>query len=268
MLSSLLKYGGRRAAETFFPGYLVRRHHARFGAEEIEMSFLDLVVPRDREAIDVGGNWGTYAALLSRLASKVHCIEPNPRLARLLQRTMPANVSVAQCAASRSPGVATLHIPVAGLRSLDGLASLRPDAGAQTVRVDVPAIALDTFSGRDIGFVKIDVEGFEVEVLDGAMQLVSARRPVLLIEIEERHAKGAIAAVRARLEAAGYDGYFVDQRRFLPMASFDAARMQNPDNLDGNAPRWSQRYVNNFLFMPQGAMTPELAAQIEQRLTV
>lgn len=266
MLTSLLKSGGRRAAETFFPGLLVRRHHARFGAEEIEMELLDLIVPPGHEAIDVGANWGTYTAVLSRLCTKVHSIEPNPRLARLLQRTVPSNVTVAQCAASRTAGVATLHIPVSGYRSLDGLASLRPEAGEAVERVDVPAIALDTFAAREIGFVKIDVEGFEIEVLDGAARLIAMRRPTLLIEIEERHAPGAVAAVRKRLEDAGYEGWFVDQRHILPIAELDLAVMQNTANLDGNAPRWTQRYVNNFIFMPAGVMTPALTAAINARL--
>lgn len=266
MLTSLLKSGGRRAAEAFFPGYLVRRHHARFGAEEIEMSILDLVVPHGTEAIDVGANWGTYAAILSRRCRSVHCIEPNPRLARLLERTVPANVSVTQCAASSRPGIATLHIPVDGHRALDGLASLRSDVAEGVERVDVPAITLDTFADREIGFVKIDVEGFELEVLDGARALIAARHPHLLIEIEERHAPGAIAAVKSRLEAAGYDGWFIDQRRLHPIADFDAAIMQNSANLDGDARRFTQRYVNNFLFLPKGTMTGALRQAIDERL--
>ncbi len=266
MLPELLKASGRRAAEIVCPGLLVRRHHARFGAEEIEMAILDLVVPRGREAIDVGANWGTYTARLANLATRVTSLEPNPRLVRLLARTVPANCNVIEAAAGAEPGIATLHIPRTGVRALDGLASLKGAATDVVDTVDVPVVALDAYADRDIGFLKIDVEGFELEVLTGARRLIERQRPVILIEVEERHVKGAVARVAAVLASLGYEGFFIDERRLKSFPDFDARVMQDAANLDGSAPRATQRYVNNFIYAPQGSMSAATRAAIDARL--
>jgi FkbM family methyltransferase len=268
MLPQLIKAQGRRAAELVCPAYLVRRHHARFGAEEIEMSVLDLIVPKGREAIDAGANWGTYAAILSRLASQVHCLEPNPRLARLLVKSVAANCTVRQAAAGPTAGTAVLHIPRQGARSLDGLASLMGSSAAKADMVEVPVVALDSYADRDIGFVKIDVEGFELEVLAGARQLILRQKPVILIEVEERHVRGGVQRVYAVLCSLGYECWFIDQGKLKPFAAFDAAVMQNTANLNGAAPRATQRYVNNFIYVPPGTMTDAKRADIEARLAV
>ena len=72
--------------------------------------------------------------------------------------------------------------------------------------------------------------------------------------------------VFSKLKATGYDGWFIDQRRLHPIADFDAAIMQNSANLDGDARRFTQRYVNNFLFLPKGTMTGALRQAIDERL--
>ena len=46
----------------------------------------------------------------------------------------------------------------------------------------VPLITLDSFGFERVDFVKIDVEGMELEVIDGAMQLIEKHKPVLLLE--------------------------------------------------------------------------------------
>lgn len=268
MVVSMIKAGGRRLAEQFFPAYLVRRHHARFGAEEVEMSILDLIVPEDQEAIDVGANWGTYTLLLSRLSTCVHAIEPNPSLVRLLRHSLEGERCRIEAAAIGSEeGTARLHVPRSGRRVLDGLASLRPLPGGDFLEIEVPLITLDRYADHPIGFIKIDVEGLEADVLAGASRLIEARRPVLLVEIEERHAAGGIARAHDFLEGKGYEGWFLDEGRVHPMAAFDPAVLQDAARFDGSLPRSTQRYVNNFLFLPAGRMTAALRERIEARLS-
>ena len=124
MIVSAIKNTARRVMEAAAPSLLVDRHHRKFRDDEIEVAILDLIVPRDTDAIDVGANWGVYARTLSPLCKTVHCLEPNPVLSRLLAKTLPGNCKVQQAAASSAPGMATLHIPVSDGRMIDGLASL------------------------------------------------------------------------------------------------------------------------------------------------
>lgn len=265
MIVSAIKNTARRVIETAAPSLLVERHHKKFRDDEIEVSILDLVVPRGAHAIDVGANWGVYARALSPLCTKVHCLEPNPQLSRLIAKTLPANCSVQQAAASSTPGMATLHIPVSDGRMIDGLASLNQFDDRPVAAVRVPTVRLDDITSEPVGFVKIDVEGAEALVLQGAQNLVQNVRPEFLIEIEERHRAGAIGQARLMFERAGYAGYFIDENQIKEIAAFDAATMQDSAAFDPARHRRSQRYVNNFLFMPQ-PLSAEMRLAINNRL--
>src|SRR5262249_51616443 len=75
---------------------------------------------------------------------------------------------------------------------------------------------LDEFDFDNIGFVKIDVEGHEEAVLCGGIDTIRRTAPNLLIEIEERHKKGAIRRVTELLKAERYVGYFLLDGRIRP----------------------------------------------------
>ena len=76
-------------------------------------------------------------------------------------------------------------------------------------------------------------------------------RPALLVEIEERHHPGESARVFAHLGARDYDGFFLLGGALRPVAEFDPARHQRPEDIKRpGAPR-SQAYINNFLFLPR-----------------
>jgi hypothetical protein len=71
---------------------------------------------------------------------------------------------------------------------------------------------LDSFGFRNLSFIKIDVEGFEDEVLEGARLTIARNRPVILIEIQGGHSletappeiRAKIDGTRARLTGMGY----------------------------------------------------------------
>ena len=265
MIISAIKNTARRLVETAAPSLLVERHHKQFRDDEIEVAILDLIVPRGADAIDVGANWGVYARALAPLCAQVHCLEPNPALARLIARTLPRNCTVRQAAASSAEGFATLHIPVSDGRMIDGLASLQTFDERPVETVRVPTLRIDGLTQARVGFVKIDVEGAEALVLEGADKLIATDRPVFLIEIEERHRPGAIAQTRALFERAGYHAYFVDENLIRPIVDFVASVMQDSAAFDPARHRRSQRYVNNFLFMPD-AMPDAMRQAIDARL--
>ncbi|WP_342361966.1 FkbM family methyltransferase [Terrarubrum flagellatum] len=267
MLELAVKSAARTALRRFAPQVLVHRHMRRFGRDEIEAFVLDLIVPSGHEAIDVGANWGVYARKLAPLCDRVHCFEPNPELAAILQRTLPSNCIVEQAAASDKSGESTLFLPLDASRVVDGLASLNPPPGMNLAAIPVRTKSLDAFIDRPIGFIKIDVEGAEMAVLAGARELVARHAPVILIEIEERHRQGAIAEARRWFESRGYQGWFIDQDQFRPIHEFSPA-MQDWSAFDSQAPRRSQRYVNNFLFAPAGFVTAGMRDAIHDRLAM
>jgi hypothetical protein len=113
--------------------------------------------------------------------------------------------------------------------------------------VSVDVRRLDGLNLRNIGFIKIDVEGFEREVLEGARNTLARERPRLLIEIEEFHTRRPIEHDLAFIEGMGFHGYFLRDRRVLaPLSEFD------PESHHRRA-RESDRvhYIFNFIFLPR-----------------
>ncbi len=211
------------------------------------------MVDPDKAAVDVGAHAGKYAHHLSALTPKVYAFEPNGILAAKIARALPRNVEVHAAAISNERGVARLSFPVESGRPDTGLASIEPgvlDSSAETVSIEVPTMRLDDFACGPVGFVKIDVEGHELSVLEGAAELIARERPILLVEAEERHKPGAVASIRSFLETRGFDGFFIfrgDIRRIGELTS----EMQAVSALDLSKTRVEMLYVNNFIFVPR-----------------
>ncbi|HUC06406.1 MAG TPA: FkbM family methyltransferase [Acidimicrobiales bacterium] len=173
---------------------------------EAEICGLGSIVRPGAVCVDVGAAGGSYTTVLSRLsgpAGQVHSVEPlpfaNQRVARLLNVGSLANVRRHGLALGAEPGTDAMRVPVGRFGLVTGRSFLDHHAGgpdpnrefagqmAVAVRVDT----LDSLCRREgvrrLDFVKIDVEGAELEVLWGGRRSIEAHRPVLLIEIESRH---------------------------------------------------------------------------------
>ncbi len=109
--------------------------------------------------------------------------------------------------------------------------------------INVPRHRLDGYSLREIGFIKIDVEGHEDSVLLGARETIARDKPNLLIEIEELHNPGGLSRLPVLLKEWGYEGYFMKGEEIHPLSDFSLQRHQNDPSLAG-----SGLYVNNFIF--------------------
>jgi FkbM family methyltransferase len=173
---------------------------------EAEMLGLKELVGPGSVCVDVGAAAGLYTAALARLAGpsgRVHSVEPlvfaHPVWNRVLGTAGARNVQHHALALGAEPGRGLMSVPVGryGLvtgRSFlsdrcRGLGSNAEFAGQ--VEVSVPVATLDGLGERAgldrLDFIKIDVEGAELSVLQGAEQLIARFRPSLLVEIEARH---------------------------------------------------------------------------------
>jgi FkbM family methyltransferase len=181
-----------------YAGLLRLRAYLHPTAGEPELRLLPRLCPGDEIAIDVGANHGDYTAILVGLARDVIAVEPNPDIVRVLEARLGDEIrrqrlQLVQGALGAEAGTARLFVPDAG----SGLASLdAPPIATAGKAIEVSVRRLDDLvGGRRVGFIKIDVEGYEVAVLRGGMGIISESRPTLLIEIEERHRKGALEEV-------------------------------------------------------------------------
>lgn len=222
-------------------------HRPRSAERELEL--LPSIVPPGLPAIDVGANVGLYSRKLAKLASHVFAFEPAPEMATFLRRVVPHNVTVSEVALSNRAGEAVLNVPTTDRGLAFGLASLQAIEGPTQTRL-VRLDTLDAVGPEQVGFLKIDVEGHELEVLKGGRRLLEHNRPVCLVETEERHRQGAPAEVFAFFAALGYQAKFLRDGKLSGISEFDLERDQNPANLLEGGGRGPNGYINNFLFFP------------------
>lgn len=227
--------------------YIAYRARKELRRGEREVALLPHLVDRRRAAVDVGANKGVYSWFLARLCPKVHAFEPNPKLFRMLERGAAANVACAQVALSNRSGEAELRIPLGhrGKPSNQAASLSTAKPAAAYLPVPVRTTRLDDLGLAGIGFVKIDVEGFEFEVLDGARETLARERPNLLVEMEEKHHPGrALPDMLAEVEALGYCGLFLRRGQLRRVAELDLdAEVRNPAS--------KADYVFNFVFVPR-----------------
>lgn len=238
-----------------FPSLWLQWHFMhRPKSAERELSYLDKLVPADAVTVDVGANCGLYTRRLARLSKQVHAFEPSQQMARLLRRTSASNVRVHEIALSDHAGEADLFIPEGENGLVHGLASLEPRVNSPTehvVSAHVPVARLDAVVRQDVAFVKIDVEGHELNVLNGAIGLLERSQPVFLVEAEDRHRAEATRLVFEFFRDRAYRGYFLRDDEVVPVDEFRAGDLQDTGALQPNGGRKAgQCYVNNFFFFP------------------
>lgn len=246
-------------------------YYRRYG--EIELHLVEFLCDRRRDAIDVGAHEGCYVYWLRRYARHVIAFEPLPVLAEALVNKFGASITVRNLALSREAGKAVLRIPLIDGILVQGCASLSPSVNADVPThrdIEVRTASLDEIYRGDVGFMKIDVEGFEDSVLDGAVKTVDRCRPNLLIEIDERMAPGGIARVSKWLGRFDYQGFYVRPNRLVPIETFDTEAMQRPQDVASLTAELSDRerfpvYINNFLFLAADGLSKRLA-RIDARL--
>jgi FkbM family methyltransferase len=138
-------------------------------------------------AIDVGANIGSYTLPLARRFEKVIAFEPSSVHCKLLRMNVAINglrnISIYEVALSDVNDTVPLYIRRGGATSLNGS---HYGLGFESV-VSVKAARLDDFSSRFEGldFVKLDAEGFELQILRGAEKLFSTQRPVIAVEVHK-----------------------------------------------------------------------------------
>lgn len=166
--------------------------------------------------LDIGANHGSFAILASHLVGRtglVIAVEPQPRLAGLIRRSLaeaPAPFEVHAVALGERDADAVLHIP----RSGSGAASVAAPPQGMSQSITVPLrradqlLAWRAFPGSLL--VKLDIEGGELPFLHGATAMLRERRPAIVLEISpaQAHAAGYQPSdLVAALGALGYQDF-------------------------------------------------------------
>lgn len=218
---------------------------------EPELKLLKDLVDPEKNSIDIGANKGIYAYFLSQLSRHVFAYEPNPELAEFLVKAVGSKVSVYPIALSNQEGTATLTVPIVDTFEYDQLGSLKQqDLSEKMKTFTVPLKRLDDQEHSNVGFVKIDVEGHEEAVIDGAIDLITKQRPILMVEIEQKHHSDQdITDIFSKILTLGYEGFFFLNGTLKSLNDFSKAKHQDTRNYQGLS-SLGKTYVCNFIFKP------------------
>jgi FkbM family methyltransferase len=181
------------------------------GGLEPEIAVLPALVPRHAIALDIGANMGIYTYVLASLAERVHAFEPQSACCAVISGWADGrDVHVHNVGVGARAGELTLHIPVIAGRKVGTRASF-VSTDDQHVNETVPVLAIDDLGLDSVGFVKIDVEGFEYDVLLGASETLRRCKPALLVEMDrQRQSRETFERTLSFLSALGYSPWVVE----------------------------------------------------------
>lgn len=210
---------------------------------EREMELLDALCDRSRTGIDIGAKVGMYTYRLLARCSDVIAFEPVPLFSQMLERIFEqTRCRVEPYALSNRNGQATLRMPYRtdgrpelGRSTIEPANALEHAGIDHSVEVSVETRMLDEYDARDVGFIKIDVEGHELAVLQGAEGTIGASRPNLLVECNNAHQPDGTAQLARWLAERDYTVDFAVGRQLLSIDQYVYSE------------HWQHHRVENFI---------------------
>lgn len=200
-------------------------YYGEYGPEETEM-VLSLAKGL---CLDIGANIGCISQALVTSGFSVVAFEPQPVLFALLEENVDCvahNVALGSVA-----GLATM--PKVHYSAKGNFGGLGVGESSIYGNITVGMNTLDAYNFSGVGFIKLDVEGYELEVLRGGLGTICRDRPVLYIEDDR---VGKSYALRAFIRSLGYK--ITEHKPAL-------YRSDNYFGLKRNV--WNQNYVSHNL---------------------
>lgn len=216
-------------------------HYGEYG--EIEWAVIGQMLRPGKDAVEVGANIGSHTVSMARklavFGRRLLAVEPQPVIFQNMCANLALNglfnVLAENAACSEKSG--TVSFPTLDYRKTNnfGAVEMREDgAGSQKVR----SVPLDDLvpADFDVGMLKIDVEGFEQKVLQGAARTIARCRPLIYLENDRRDRSQALIE---HLWSLDYQMWW-----HLPP-------LFNPENFAGNAENLYPSVVSvNLMALP------------------
>ncbi|WP_158646833.1 FkbM family methyltransferase [Azospirillum brasilense] len=166
------------------PFDMIHRHYLRrMFFEQEELDYLRELVPAGSAILEIGANVGNHVVYygLFMAPRRIIAVEPNPAAMHFLKKNVeinrldPAIITFLECGVGDRAG--SFDLSVADEANL-GAARLVPAAGGR-----VAVHPIDDLVQERVDFIKINVEGMEMETLSGARNTIALHRPILFIEV-------------------------------------------------------------------------------------
>ena len=143
-----------------------------------------------RNCIDIGSNVGMWTRELAQKFEQVYCFEPNPNFIECFKKNITeSNVELFKFGLSNKEHTASQEFNSTQITNTPG---------------NVQCRTLDSFNLNDIDFIKIDVDGFEAKVVEGAVETITRNKPIINIEMKKQKRTMVCNRVRRILYGLSY----------------------------------------------------------------
>lgn len=194
-------------------GLLRAYYNKYFGEKEIHYFFKKYKKYKNKYIFyDVGANYGIFTFLFGRLSLLTISFDPIKECIEYIKRGyIYKNILLVNQAVSDEETTLNINIPIEGNEKIFGKSSITNQFDYSETR-SIQTVTLDQYL-KDIKklnpeklFIKIDVEGFEYNVINGGTNTLTSFDTTLLIEIEKRHNKNYLKVFN-KLKSLNYQAF-------------------------------------------------------------
>ena len=181
-----------------------KQHILDLHIKEFMLGQTKMYLSKDKNVIDVGAATGMYSSFFALHSKEVYAFEAVPPVYKQLELVGQRikNINCYNLAVSDFDGKSEFYVDDKRLSN----SSFQNLVNGQ--KIEVETIKLDNFKLDNIGFIKIDVEGVELDVLNGASNLIKEYRPTCMIEIYEKFNKYPIETTFDYFFSRGYKCFY------------------------------------------------------------
>ena len=209
-----------------------------------ELNVINLISNKKKVCLDIGANLGLFTYFMSRSSEKVFAFEPNPYPLEYLKYVIDRNVEIVPIALGNLDGTIKLRIPKNRKGWSSNGASIKNIALNNGIEHQVTVRKIDSLKIENIGLIKIDVEGAEIEVLKGAQNTIDDQKPNLIIENEIIRSETPELLFKF-MKNINYSAFYVNESKKLTKLE------SNFDILENQKDPANKRfgYIQNFIFI-------------------
>lgn len=157
---------------------------------DYEMFYVNKILKKRRRFIDIGSNVGLWTYFFTNKFKYIEAFEPFQNISfriNLLDSNK-TKINLYNCGLSNRTNKQKIYIPMMNDVLVHSAASFNKlETKTKSILIDLNK--LDNYHFNDVDLIKIDVEGYESNVIDGAKKTIMKFKPIIVAEIEQRHLK-------------------------------------------------------------------------------
>lgn len=218
------------------------------------IAYINSAIREGQTALDIGAHKAGYLYFMLKQVGnngKIFAFEPQSNLYQYIKKTKTLfnwhNVTLEHLALSDSAGTVTLYIPTSEANKITSPgATILEHKNSSDFRATetVNTETLDSYCNRHNikpDFLKIDVEGNELKIFKGGLEILKKYKPKIIVEIEARHVgQEKVLETFKFMKDLGYEGRFLHDLNRIALSEFSFEKYQNLDDM--------KNYCNNFTF--------------------